>query len=70
MVVFGWVMIMLMDRSDNEPLDYALMLVVWAIPFLTAPMGMSVVLPYRSCQTWLSGRDCSGGSGSKSIALN
>jgi alpha-1,2-mannosyltransferase len=45
MVVFGWVMIMLMDRSDNEPLDYWLMLAVWAVPFVTVPMGMSVVLP-------------------------
>jgi alpha-1,2-mannosyltransferase len=45
MVVFGWVMIMLLERSDNEPLDYWLMLAVWAVPFLTVPMGMSVVLP-------------------------
>jgi hypothetical protein len=45
MVVFGWVMIMLMERSDNEPLDYWLMLAVWAVPFLTVPMGMSVLLP-------------------------
>jgi hypothetical protein len=44
MVVFGWVMIMLMNRSDNEPLDYWLMLAVWVVPFLTVPMGMSVVL--------------------------
>jgi hypothetical protein len=45
MVVFGWVIIMLMERSDNEPLDYWLMLAVWAVPFLTVPMGMSLVLP-------------------------
>jgi hypothetical protein len=44
MVVFGWVILVLMDRSDNEPWDYGLMLAVWAIPFLTVPMGMSVVL--------------------------
>jgi alpha-1,2-mannosyltransferase len=45
MVVFGWVMIMLMDRSDNGPWDYWLMLAVWAVPFLTVPMGISVILP-------------------------
>jgi len=45
MVVFGWVMIRMMERSDNEPLDYWLMLAVWAVPFLTVPMGMLVVLP-------------------------
>jgi hypothetical protein len=40
MVVFGWVMIKLMDRPDNEPLDYHLMLAVWAVPFLTVPLGL------------------------------
>jgi hypothetical protein len=45
MVLFSWVMITLMDRSDNEAWDWWLMLAVWAVPFLTVPMGMSVVLP-------------------------
>lgn len=45
MVLFGWVMITLMDRSDNGPWDYWLMLAVWTIPFLTVPMGISNVLP-------------------------
>jgi hypothetical protein len=41
MVVFGWVIIRLMDRSDNQPLDWALMLAVWAIPFATVPLGIA-----------------------------
>jgi alpha-1,2-mannosyltransferase len=45
MVVFGWVMITLMHRSDNGPWDYWLMLAVWAVPFLTVPMGISIILP-------------------------
>jgi alpha-1,2-mannosyltransferase len=40
MVVFGWVIIKLMDRSDNEPCDWGLMLAVWATPFLTVPLGI------------------------------
>jgi hypothetical protein len=45
MVVFSWVMIKLMDRTDNDRWDYGLMLAVWAMPFLTVPMGISVILP-------------------------
>ena len=45
MVLFSWVMIRLMDRSDNGPWDYWIMLGVWAVPFLTVPMGISVILP-------------------------
>ena len=41
MVVFGWVIIKLMDRNDNEPCDWALMLAVWAIPFATVPLGIA-----------------------------
>jgi hypothetical protein len=41
MVVFGWVIIRLMDRSDNTMLDYALMLAVWALPFLTVVLGIA-----------------------------
>ena len=41
MVVFGWVMIKLMDRSDNTAWDYAFMLAVWAVPFLTVPLGIA-----------------------------
>ena len=41
MVAFGWVMLRLMERSDNEPVDYALMLAVWVIPFATIPLGLA-----------------------------
>jgi alpha-1,2-mannosyltransferase len=41
MVVFGWVAIKLMRRSDSEAWDYLLMLAVWATPFLTVPSGMA-----------------------------
>jgi alpha-1,2-mannosyltransferase len=40
MVVFGWVIIKLMERSDNEPVDWVLMLAVWAMPVLTVPLGI------------------------------
>lgn len=43
MVAFGWVMLRLMERSDNEPVDYALMLAVWVIPFATIPLGLASV---------------------------
>jgi hypothetical protein len=48
MVVFGWVIITLMDRRDNAPLDYALMLLVFATPALTVVMGMTGVMPFSS----------------------
>ena len=41
MVVFGWVIIRLMDRSDNQPLDWVLMLAIWALPFATVPLGIA-----------------------------
>jgi hypothetical protein len=41
MVVFGWVAIKLMRRSDSEAWDYLLMLAVWATPFLAVPSGMA-----------------------------
>jgi hypothetical protein len=37
MVVFGF------NRTDNEPLDYWLLLAVWTVPFLTVPIGMASV---------------------------
>jgi hypothetical protein len=40
MVLFSWVIIKLMDRTDNNAWDYALMLGVWAVPFLTVAFGM------------------------------
>jgi hypothetical protein len=43
MVVFGWVLVKLMDRADNNACDYALMLVIWIIPFLTVPLGIAGV---------------------------
>jgi alpha-1,2-mannosyltransferase len=48
MVVFGWVIVTLMDRADNEPVDYALMLAVWATPALTVALGMTGFLPISS----------------------
>jgi alpha-1,2-mannosyltransferase len=41
MVVFGWVIIKLMDRSDNNAWDCGLMLAVWAAPFLAVPLGIA-----------------------------
>jgi alpha-1,2-mannosyltransferase len=41
MVVFGWVIVRLMDRSDNTAWDWAVMLAVWATPFLTVPLGIA-----------------------------
>ena len=41
MVVFGWVIIKLMDRSDNNTWDYGLMLAVSATPFMTVPLGIA-----------------------------
>jgi alpha-1,2-mannosyltransferase len=41
MVAFGWVAIKLIDRTDNDAWDYGLLLAVWAVPFLTVPIGMA-----------------------------
>jgi alpha-1,2-mannosyltransferase len=41
MVVFGWVIIKLMDRADNNAYDRGLMLAVWATPILTVPLGIA-----------------------------
>ena len=41
MVAFGWVVLKLMDRPDNDGLDYALMLAVWALPFATILIGLA-----------------------------
>lgn len=41
MPLLSAVIVRLMDREDNEQLDYALMLAVWAVPFLTVPLGMA-----------------------------
>jgi len=43
MVAFGWVAIKLMDRSDNDTWDYALMLAVWVLPFATILMGIATL---------------------------
>jgi alpha-1,2-mannosyltransferase len=44
MVAFGWVIIRLMDRSDNDAWDYGLMLAMWIVPFATVLVGV-VYLP-------------------------
>jgi hypothetical protein len=41
MVVFGFVAITLIGRTDNEAWDYWLLLAVWTVPFLTVPLGMA-----------------------------
>jgi alpha-1,2-mannosyltransferase len=41
MVAFGWVMLKLLQRSDNDGWDYTLMLAVWVIPFVTILMGLA-----------------------------
>jgi alpha-1,2-mannosyltransferase len=41
MVVFGWVILTLMEREDNTTLDYGLMLAIWATPFMTVPLGIA-----------------------------
>jgi hypothetical protein len=41
MVAFGWVTIRLLDRADNDGWDHALMLAVWALPFVTVLMGIA-----------------------------
>ncbi len=41
MVVFGWVIITLLKRTGNDTWDYALMLAVAAVPFLTVPVGIA-----------------------------
>jgi alpha-1,2-mannosyltransferase len=43
MVIFGWVIISLLNRNDNDRWDYGLMLAVWAIPFATVPLGIAGV---------------------------
>jgi alpha-1,2-mannosyltransferase len=45
MCVFSWVTIKLMERTDNEAWDYWIMLAVWAVPFVTVPMGIAVIFP-------------------------
>jgi alpha-1,2-mannosyltransferase len=70
MVVFGWVAIKLMERSDADAWDYLLMLAVWATPFMTVPSGMAglpvSVLPMLAFggrliwRIWQAERQCGG----------
>ena len=41
MVAFGWVIVKLMDRMDNNAWDHGLMLAVWATPFMTVALGIA-----------------------------
>jgi hypothetical protein len=41
MAVLSFGVITLLNRADNEPLDYWLILGVWTVPFLTVPLGMA-----------------------------
>jgi len=41
MVIFGWVLAKVADRSDNAPFDYGLMLAVWTLPVTTIAAGLA-----------------------------
>ena len=41
MMAFGWVIVKLMDRIDNNAWDHGLMLAVWATPFMTVALGIA-----------------------------
>jgi hypothetical protein len=41
LVVFGWVLMKLIDRPDNTALDYSLMLGVWTLPVTAALLGFA-----------------------------
>jgi hypothetical protein len=41
MIVFGWVMIKLMQRDDTDVWDHAIMLAVWALPFAVLLIGIT-----------------------------
>lgn len=43
MCPFGWVILKLMERDDNKAWDYAILLAVWVVPFLTVPMGIALL---------------------------
>jgi alpha-1,2-mannosyltransferase len=43
MVVFGPMITKLMDRDGNTPLDYGLMLAVWALPVLTVALAIAAI---------------------------
>ena len=43
MVVFGWVLAMLVGRTDNDGWDHALMLALWTLPFTTVALGLNGV---------------------------
>jgi alpha-1,2-mannosyltransferase len=43
MVLLSTVIVRLMDRSDNDRLDYALMLVVWIMPVALIGLGMFLI---------------------------
>jgi hypothetical protein len=48
MCALSWVILKLMDRTDNNAWDFSIMLAVWGVPFLTVPMGITAVLPLSS----------------------
>jgi alpha-1,2-mannosyltransferase len=43
MTTLGFVIVKLVDRTDNEPWDYRLMLAVWATPVLTVALSMNSI---------------------------
>jgi hypothetical protein len=71
------VILKLLKRTDNDAWDYALMLAVWAVPFLTVPIGMAGIpiscLPAATLaarlvwRIWNSERETVTGSGTIAI---
>jgi hypothetical protein len=45
MVVFGWTLALLRQRSDNTALDHALILAMWALPVVMMVFGIVLHLP-------------------------
>ena len=62
-IIFGWVFVLLMRRDDNTPLDYFLMLLVWATPLMLYFTGVAHIactaIPIALfCLRLLFGGDC------------
>jgi len=43
MVVFGWLFAKLIERPDNDPIDYWLMFAVWTLPVTTVMLGLLAI---------------------------
>ena len=47
MVVFGWVIALLLQRTDNEPLDHYLYFALWVLPVLVVGATAVLILARR-----------------------